>query len=612
MCGIVGYAGYGDAKTFLLRALNNLEYRGYDSAGIAAMNGDGITTIKRAGRVSALEETINGQFGRATTGIAHTRWATHGSPTDVNAHPHLSYDGKVAIAHNGIIENHTELRRNLAVEGIEFKSETDSEAVAHIIARYMEGGDSLLEATQRTGNELKGLSVILAVSSSEPDAIVGTRIGYAGSLILGEANGARILASNAMAMPPEVTAITHIDHCEAVRITRDDAEIVSVIGAPVIKSSLPLQPENRITEIGDYAHFMQKEISEQAAAVQGAMRGRIDFSKPRIDIPELDRIPVGLDRIILAGMGTSHFAAMAGSRWIERLAQIPTTVEYAGELADREPVMGARDLLIAVTQSGETYDTLVAIETAKRKGSTVGVVTASSHSEATRMADFAIDIGAGMEVAVPSTKTFINSMLVLYMLGLQIGSDRGELSQFEFERQIESIVALPRAINRTIGQEAQIEDLAHSRLDGVSNMLMLGRGDLYPIALEGALKMKETAYVHAEGCSASEMKHGINALIEPSTPTIVLIPKNGELRTKMLTSIYEVQSRGGKVIAIAHERDFEVEALANSMIPIASDDEEHFPFLMTIPLQQLAYHTALSRGIDPDRPRNLAKTVTVA
>ena len=455
MCGIVGYAGYGDAKTFLLRALNNLEYRGYDSAGIAAMNGDGITTIKRAGRVSALEETINGQFGRATTGIAHTRWATHGSPTDVNAHPHLSYDGKVAIAHNGIIENHTELRRSLAVEGIEFKSETDSEAVAHMIARYMEGGDSLLEATQRAGNELKGLSVILAISESEPDAIVGIRIGYAGSLILGEANGARILASNAMAMPPEVTTVTHIDHCEAVRITRDDAEIVSVIGAPMIKSSVPLQPENRITEIGEYAHFMQKEISEQAAAVQGAMRGRIDFSKPRIDIPELDRIPDGLDRIILAGMGTSHFAAMAGSRWIERLAQIPTTVEYAGELADREPVMGARDLLIAVTQSGETYDTLVAIETAKRKGSTVGVVTASSHSEATRMADFAIDIGAGVEVAVPSTKTFINSMLVLYMMGLQIGSDRGQLSQFEFERQIESIVALPRAINRTIGQEAR-------------------------------------------------------------------------------------------------------------------------------------------------------------
>ena len=612
MCGIVGYAGYGDAKTFLLRALNNLEYRGYDSAGIAAINGHGITTIKRAGRVSALEETINGQFGQATTGIAHTRWATHGSPTDVNAHPHVSYDGKVAIAHNGIIENHTELRRNLISAGIDFESDTDSEAIAHMIARYMELGDSLLEATQRTGNELEGLSVILAISSSEPDAIVGIRIGYAGSLILGEANGARILASNTMAMPTEVTAVTHIDHCEAVRITRDTAEIVDVIGATVVKSPVSLQPDNRITEIGEYAHFMQKEISEQAAAVQGAMRGRIDFNRPRINIPEIDRIPNEIDRIILAGMGTSHFAAMAGSRWIERLAQIPTTVEYAGELADREPVMGRRDLLIAVTQSGETYDTLTAIETAKRKGSAVCVVTASAQSEATRMADFAIDIGAGAEVAVPSTKTFINSMLVLYMMGLQIGNDRGKLNQLEFVRQIESIVALPRAINRTIGQESDVEELAFNRFKDVDNLLLLGRGDLYPIALEGALKMKETAYVHAEGCSASEMKHGINALIEPSTPTIVLIPKNGELRTKMLTSIYEVQSRGGEVIAIAHEMDFEVEELADRMIPIASDDEEHFPFLMTIPLQQLAYYTALARGINPDRPRNLAKTVTVA
>ncbi len=612
MCGIVGYAGYGDAKSFLIRALNDLEYRGYDSAGIAAITDDGITTIKRAGRVSALGETINGQFGKATLGIGHTRWATHGAPTDANAHPHLSYDGKVAITHNGIIENHAELRRRLGRDGIEFSSDTDSEVVAHIIARHMEAGDSLLSATKKASRRLKGLSVILAISADEPDTVVGIRIGYAGSLMLGESDNAKILASNAAAMPPDVTEVTYIDHCEAVRITRDDAEVISVLGAPVEKASLPLLPESRISEINEYAHFMHKEISEQAATVQGAMRGRIDFSEPKIFIPELSQLPRKLDRVVLAGMGTSYFAAIAGARRIERLAHIPTMVDYAGELADRELVMGENDLLIAVTQSGETYDTLVAIEKAKRLGSMAAVVTANPPSEAARMADFAVDIGSGIEVAVPATKTFINTMLVLYMIGLQLGKQKGRLDEDEFERHIESLLALPRAINHTLGQEADIEALAHDRFMDVRNMLILGRGDLYPIAIEGALKMKETAYVHAEGCSASEMKHGINALIEPSTPTIALVPKNGELRTKMLTSIYEVQSRSGEVIAIAHQGDIETEAIADDLISISSDDDEHSPFLMTIPLQQLAYHTAIAHGINPDRPRNLAKTVTVA
>ena len=612
MCGIVGYAGNGDAKTFLLRALKDLEYRGYDSAGIAAINGDGVTTIKRAGQVSTLEETINGQFGQATTGIGHTRWATHGAATDANAHPHLSYDGKVSIAHNGIIENHAKLRRRLEDEGIGFESETDSEVVAHLIARHMKAGDSLLVATKKTSRRLKGLSVILAISADEPDAVVGVRIGYAGSLMMGESADAWILASNAAAMPSDVNEVTHIDHCEAVRISPDGAMIVNVAGKPVEKESVKLLAGNRISEINGHPHFMHKEISEQAATVQGALRRRVDFSEKRIDIPQLGSLPSELGRIVLAGMGTSHFAAMTGARIIERLARIPSSVEYAGELADRDPVMSERDLLLAVTQSGETYDTLVAIEKARTVGSTVAVVTANVHSEAARMADVAIDIGSGLEVAVPATKTFINTMLVLYMTALQLGHDAGRLSESEFDRHVQSIASLPGAINRTLGQEIEIEALAHDRFIDVKNMLILGRGDLLPIALEGALKMKETAYVHAEGCSASEMKHGINALIEPSTPTIALVPRNGELRTKMITSIHEVKSRYGEVIALAHEDDFEVAELVDAWLPISIDHDEHAPFLMIIPLQQLAYHTALARGIDPDRPRNLAKTVTVA
>ena len=612
MCGIVGYAGYGDAKTFLLRALNDLEYRGYDSAGIAAFTGEIITTIKRAGRVSALLDTVDGQLAQAKAGIAHTRWATHGPPTDVNAHPHLSYDGKVAIAHNGIIENHAELRCRLNRLGIEFTSETDSEVIAHLIAKHMSDGESLLDATKLVGRELEGLSVIVAVAEDEPDVVVGIRIGYAGSLILGSSKDANILASNTAAMPPDVTEVVHINHCEAVRIDRDSVEIVNVEGLPIRKSPVRLSPGGRLSEIGDHPHFMHKEISEQAATVQGAMRGRVDFNRCEIDMPELSKIRPDLERVIFAGMGTSHFAAMAGARWLERLAGLPANAEYAGELADRNPVMGEKDLFVAVSQSGETYDTLVAIETARRKGSTVAVVTANPLGEAARISDVVVDIGSGLEVAVPSTKTFINSMLVMYMMALVLGRKRWHLNSSEIEFHIEALVSLPRAINRTIGQENEVAELATEKMKDVRDLLMLGRGDLYPIALEGALKMKETAYVHAEGCSASEMKHGINALITPSTPTIALVPRNGVLRTKMLTSIHEVQSRHGSVIALADKDDLEVAELAEVCLPISIENDEHTPFLMTIPLQQLAYHTAVAREIDPDRPRNLAKTVTVA
>ncbi len=612
MCGIVGYAGYGDAKTFLLRALNDLEYRGYDSAGIAAVIGENITAIKCAGPVSSLVDSVDGQLAQAKAGIAHTRWATHGPPTDVNAHPHLSFDGKVAIAHNGIIENHVELRRRLNALGIELKSETDSEAVAHLIARYITEGDSLLDATMRVGQELEGLSVIVAISADEPDAVVGIRIGYAGSLILGSSKDANILASNVAAMPPDVTDVIHIDHCEAVRMDRDGFEVVSIEGTPIQKSQVTLSPNGRLSEIGDHKHFMHKEISEQAATVQGAMRGRVDFNRHEIDIPELSGIRPDLERVVLAGMGTSYFAAMAGARWMERLAGIPAHVEYAGEFADRNPVMGERDLFVAVSQSGETYDTLVAIETARRRGSTVAVVTANPLGEAARLSDLVVDIGSGLEVAVPSTKTFTNSMLVLYMMGLQLGRRCDHLGSDEIGRHIESLVSLPRAINRTTGQENEVAGLAATRLKEVDRLLILARGDLLPIALEGALKMKETAYVHAEGCSASEMKHGINALIEPSTPTIALVPRNGDLRTKMMTSIHEVKSRYGEVIALGHANDFELAELADAWLPISIDHDEHTPFVMTIPLQQLAYSAAVARGIDPDRPRNLAKTVTVA
>lgn len=616
MCGIVGFCGEGDAKGFVLEALKSLEYRGYDSAGVATIGTNGhISLIKRAGPVTRLGESLNGQLTGAHIGIGHTRWATHGAVNDINAHPHLSYNGQVAIAHNGIIENYIDLRKRLQKQGITFRSQTDSEVIAHLIAKRIEQGQNLYDATRNTAYELDGLSVILAMSSSSPNVIVGTKVGYAGSLILGSDNGHSILASDIAAIPNEVRECTRIDHCEAVIISQDNPVITHLDGSAISKTSIPRASEHRLAYKGNHPHFMHKEIADQSSAIQGAMHGRADFTTRTVDFPELSENLSRLtssSRILLTGMGSSYFVAMAAARWIERFTGIPAYTEYAGELTDRDFVFSDDTAIIAVTQSGETYDTLSAVETARPHGCLTLAITANTHSQVSRLVDHTIDIGTGLEVGVAGTKTVTSSMMTLYLLALQLGNAKGMVSDDTLASLIDDLATLPRLMNRMISMESDISKLAHAELQHVRNMLYLGRGDLYPVALEGALKMKEISYVHAEGCTASEMKHGVNALIDSDTPTVALVPDRGELRSKMIASINEVQTRSGEVFAVANENDNEVQQLANRFIPIPNAPRELQPFLMMIPLQQLAYHNAISHGFDPDRPRNLAKTVTVA
>ncbi len=616
MCGIVGYCGRSDAKTFLLNALKSLEYRGYDSAGISCIGPDGqIETTKRAGPVATLKASFNGHRSKSRVGIGHTRWATHGEPNDSNAHPHVSYDGRVAIAHNGIIENYIELRNQIQSRGIGFRSQTDSEAIAHLIAMRMERGEDLFDATRHTAYELEGLSVILAISSSEPETIVGTRVGWAGSLILGADENQTVLASNIAAIPRSVSEFTHIDHCEAAIITPGGYAVKRLDGSGLAKTCLPRVSEQIIAEKGEHPHFMRKEIEEQTDSLQGAMHGRVDFSTRTVNIHEISADAEKIaqsERILLTGMGSSQFVAASGARWIERIADIPAYVESSGELIDRDPILGPETTLIAVTQSGETYDTLSAIELARGRGCHTIALTANPQSQVSNIAHITVDIGAGLEVAVAATKTVSASMLTLYLVALQLAKSKGTLELEYLNEYIEDLAKLPRLVNQTLSLEATISELAVSNFSRVDNALFLGRADLFPVAMEGALKMKEVAYVHAEGLTASEMKHGTNALIDAETPTVALVPARADLRWKMIASINEVQSRAGKVYAFAQEEDDDVACLADEFIGLPSAPEDLHPFLMLVSLQLLAYHTSVNRGIDPDRPRNLAKTVTVA
>ncbi len=616
MCGIIGYCGPGDATGFLLQALKALEYRGYDSAGIATIGSQGELQIqKRAGQVQVLEASLNGALSNSSKiGIGHTRWATHGQVNDENAHPHISYDGRVAIAHNGIIENYSELRASLQKQGVTLKSQTDSEVIAHLIAKRMEKGEDLLEATRRVAQELHGLSVVLAISTLDPDTIVGTRVGHAGSLIMGSEEGVAVLASNIDAVPDGINEFTSIDNAQVTAISRGIPIIRRLDGSDIAKTSFPIS-QHRQADKGDHLHFMHKEISEQPSTLQGAMRGRVDFHSRSLSVSELtDALPRIADssRIIFTGMGSSYFVALSGARWMERFAGIPAYAEYAGELSDRRPVLGPNTTTVAITQSGETYDTLSAIDVALENDCETLLVTANPHSQAARISHYTMDIGTGLEVAVAGTKTVTSSIMTLYLMAMQIGIYNGSIPVAEMERLIDGLAKLPRLMNQTVGLGPEILDLVRSELKGIRNMLFLGRGDLYPVALESALKMKEVSYVHAEGCTASEMKHGLNALIDPHTPTVALVPSDRELRIKMISSINEVKTREGKVFAIANEQDAETRELADRFIPIPSGTHLLEPFLMMAPLQLMAYYTAIERGFNPDRPRNLAKTVTVA
>jgi glutamine---fructose-6-phosphate transaminase (isomerizing) len=612
MCGIVGYTGPHEASPILIAGLRRLEYRGYDSAGIATLDEDRLVVRKRAGRVRTLEDALVIEPLAGVCGISHTRWATHGPASDRNAHPHLGgRDGKpsVAVVHNGVIENHTALRRELEDEGFSFTSQTDTEVIAHLIARALQDGDDLFGAVQRALPRLQGTYGLAVVSPRCPGQIIGARLGS--PLVIGVGDGENLLASDPVAIVPHTAQVVYLQDGEAVRLTPGDLELRHHERGSITPRIDHIDWKPDAVELGGHAHYMIKEIREQPETVHDACRGRIRraeatarFGGLNLTSRQLRRVR----RIVFAACGTSWHAALVGEYLIERLAHLPVEVEYASEFRYRNAPLDERTLLFVLSQSGETADTLGALREAKRKGQPTLAIVNTVGSTIAREADGGIYLHAGPEVGVASTKAFSAQVAVLTMLALYFGRIR-HLSFAEGLAVVDAIEQVPEMLGRVLASEDAIIQAAE-RIEGARSALYLGRDLHYPVALEGALKLKEISYIHAEGYPTAEMKHGPIALIDRDTPSIFVAPR-GSLHPKTLSNIEEVRARHGTVIAVGTEGDDELASLSDAFLPIPDVPEIVQPLLAVVPLQLLAYHVARNRGCDIDKPRNLAKSVTV-
>ncbi|MEX0763215.1 MAG: glutamine--fructose-6-phosphate transaminase (isomerizing) [Dehalococcoidia bacterium] len=613
MCGIIGYAGLDNATPLLMEGLKSLEYRGYDSAGLAVCGSNGhISITRRAGRVELLGSALEMEPVTGNTGIAHTRWATHGEVNDTNAHPHAGANGGVAIVHNGIVENYLELREELAAQGSQFTSDTDSEVLAHLVAARIADGDTLTQAVASTAKRIRGAAAVVAMSISEPGTIVGMRLGNAGGIVIGFGDRANMLASDLIALLPHTNRVAYLESGEIVTVTASGVCFCTLDGTAVIKEPMITEKDFEAAKKGAFPHFMSKEIAEQSEAVTAAMRRRLDFNKATVELenfPINERDLANINRVVLTGMGTSLHSAMVGASQIETLARLPAVAENSSELRYREPVLDERTMVIAITQSGETADTLAAMELARDAGARLFTIVEAEGTQATRLAEYTLPIRAGQEIGVAATKTMTATMVVLLQLALYLGARRGSVSREAEHEAVRALSSLPSLVSHVLEQEDKVKAIA-GHLTEFDHLLYLGRGAQYPVAMEGALKMKEVAYIHAEGYAAGEMKHGVNALISKSMPTIVTAPQ-GPLYEKMLSNINEVKARGGEVIAVATEGDRIMHELAHRVIEVPDVHRLLQPILTVVPMQQLAYHAAVALGLDPDKPRNLAKTVTV-
>jgi glucosamine--fructose-6-phosphate aminotransferase (isomerizing) len=615
MCGIVGYTGERPAAAILLKGLHDLEYRGYDSAGIAVLtrDGDEIVIRKREGKIANLETAIHdGSPLTGTTGIGHTRWATHGRPSDENSHPHRSCGGEVVVIHNGIVENYAELKAGLRTAGHAFASETDTETIAHLVESELKDGVSLLEALRRTCGRLEGSHAILAMSPSEPGVIVGARIGNAGGIVVGFGDGGTVIASDLAAVIGHTRDVAFLRDGELARVAGTQVEFIDCGGGPVEveRRSVPLDPVSALK--GQYRHFMLKEIMEQPVALADTIGSLVSLDPPELRLDDLGAAAARLAtmrRVVVLGMGTSLHAAMVGRKYFEALAGIPAEVDNASEFRYREPVLDGDTLVVSVSQSGETVDVLEAMAVAKEAGCTLATICNVEGAQTTRVADGTVYTRAGLERGVASTKTLVTSIVALYCLALAAGRARGAVDDATFAERVRDLARIPDAAATALADAPQWERLA-PELAGFDDFLFLGRGLAYPVALEGALKLKEISYIHAEGYAAGEMKHGPIALIDPSFPTIAVATKHA-LRSKMVSNIEQVQARGGRVVAVVTRGDTEIPALvsASGAVPEVAPLLE--PIVATIPLQCLSYYMAVHRGCDVDQPRNLAKTVTV-
>ncbi len=617
MCGIVGYVGKEErCVEVLMEGLRNLEYRGYDSAGLAlALPGArGIKTTKEVGRLDNLVNTVgkrNGDFFKVRAGVGHTRWATHGRPSEANAHPHVGGGGarpEVAVVHNGIIENHAELREELIERGCEFRSETDTEVIAHLLAERVAAGFSLREALVRTIEHLEGTFALAAMSATEPETIVAAR--HQSPLVVGLGEGENFLASAVQALLGNTRRFLFVENGEIVAITDSSVEISSALtGEPVERDAFEVAWTAEAMERGGYEDFMLKEIHEQPAALQATLAGRLDAGGA-VDLSELGLDFSGVERVAIVACGTAYHAGLVGKHAIERLARLPVEIAVASEYRYAEPIGDERTLVVAISQSGETTDTLAAIQAARAFGGRVLAVTNTQGSLITREADAVLLTKAGPEVGVAATKTFLTQVAALYLLALELTGTRSTRLAEELLKIGGGLRRAPEKIEEAIGLLEGWVGKAVEIFAGARCALFLGRGHLFPAALEGALKLKEISYLPAEGYPAGEMKHGPIALVDEQCPVVAVLGE-GLLREKTLSNVEETVARGARVIAVAREGDAAAGRVARVTLPVPVGPEILSPLLYAVPLQLLAYHVAKARGLDVDKPRNLAKSVTV-
>ncbi len=613
MCGIVGYVGQKAAAPILLEGLARLEYRGYDSAGIAVVDNSGSLTIcKTPGKLSTLMEMLDGSFPQGTSGIGHTRWATHGSPTKANAHPHPDCNNEIVVVHNGIVENYLSLKEELLDTGHIFKSETDSEVIAHLVESFIKKGASLREAVREVAQLLHGAQAVVALYAKDSQHLVAFRSGNAGGITVGYGDGEMFLASDLPAILPNTTQVAFLAPGELVSVRPDEARYQSFQGHTIPRKPHRAPYDAVAVAKGGYRHFMLKEIMEQPEVIRKTLVGRVSFDPPDV---KLDGLPFSeaevkdIHRVVLTGMGTSLHACQVGRFYMEELAGLPSEWDNASELRYRNPIMDRHTLLVSVGQSGETADTLGAMEMAKELQARQITVCNVDGSQATRLAQGTVGIGVGLEIGVASTKCLTGSLVALYLLAAYLGKVRGVLDQQRLKAVLQDLMTVPRLMSQVLDQAHHIEEMA-KKYSEHEHFLYLARGINMPIAMEGALKLKEVSYIHAEGYAAGEMKHGPIALIDKSMPVVVIAPRDG-LYDKMRGNVEEVKTREGTVVALATQGDREISAKVDETIEIPEAPYLISPMVTVIPLQLLAYYIAVRRGCDVDQPRNLAKTVTV-
>jgi len=608
MCGIVGYVGDQDAVPILLNGLKRLEYRGYDSSGIAIHRNGKIEVRRSVGKLSNLEKVLSGKGLSGTTGIGHTRWATHGKPSEQNAHPHRS--GGCVLVHNGIIENYLPLKQQLLKEGFRFESETDTEVVAHLVAKHMKEGKSLSDAVLAATKEIRGSYAIAAVCEGEPHTLVVARSGC--PLVIGRNGKSSLVASDVMAMLAHTRDVTYLEEGDLAVVTPTDIRVMDSKGQPVTRVETAITWDADAAEKSGYPHFMLKEIHEQPQTILDTLRGRYSFETGEADLPDLSLTHEQLKaagKIWIVACGTSWHSGLVGKYLFEEMVKTPVQVDIASEFRYRDPLVQKDDLFITISQSGETADTLAAAREAKVKGARVMSIVNVVGSTLARESDGVIYTHCGPEIGVASTKAFTAQLAALYLLALHLGRVRGTLNANDGRIWLERVVSLPTRVEHILKREAEIVAIA-KRYYMKRNFLYLGRGINYPIALEGALKLKEISYIHAEGYAAGEMKHGPIALIDKDMPVVVLAPRD-RLYEKTVSNLMEVKARNAPVIAFVSEGERDLGKAADAVFTIPDVPQLLTPILFVVALHLLAYHIAVLRGTDVDQPRNLAKSVTV-